>query len=62
MNQDIYITRDHEAGNEIESFDTLQEALEAIEKYIETDKVEGNYTENFYEVYNIVTKEIELTK
>ena len=45
-----YITQDREAGNRIESFDTLADAEHAIELYEEDDMREGAYTPNFYEV------------
>ena len=45
-----YITQDREAGNRIESFDTLADAEHAIELYEVDDKQNGVYTPNFYEV------------
>jgi hypothetical protein len=54
-----YITQDHEAGNRIDKFDTLEEAIEAVDRYVEEDKSEGNYTPDFYEVYNEDTEEVE---
>lgn len=45
-----YVTRDREAGNVIDEFDTLKEAEEAIRKYEEEDKTDGTYTPNFYEI------------
>jgi hypothetical protein len=46
-----FIIRDREAGNEIARFDSYEEAVAELEKYEETDKAEGNYTEDFYEIY-----------
>lgn len=45
-----FIIRDREAGNEIARFDSYEEAVAEIEKYEETDKAEGTYTEGFYEI------------
>lgn len=47
-----FITRDREAGNEIERFETLEEARKAIEDYEATDKADETYTEDFYEIYD----------
>ena len=48
----MYITRDREAGNEIERFATLEEAREALEQYEKQDISDGTYTEDFYEIYD----------
>ena len=48
-----FYTRDEEAGNIIEGFDTYEEALSAIEKYENEDKKDGTFTENFYEIKEI---------
>lgn len=48
-----YITRDREAGNIIEAFETLEEAQQAIKTYEETDKADGTYTPDFYEAAEI---------
>lgn len=45
-----YYTADREAGNFIDSFDTYQEAAEAIRAYEEEDRADGTYTEDFYEI------------
>lgn len=45
-----FIIRDREAGNEIARFDSYEEAVSELEKYEETDKAEGTYTEDFYEI------------
>jgi hypothetical protein len=54
-----YQTRDHEAGNVIDEFTTLEEAINACHTYVDEDKKLGEYTPNFYEVYNIETEEVE---
>ena len=48
----MYITRDREAGNEIERFATLEEAREALKQYEKQDISDGTYTEDFYEIYD----------
>ena len=45
-----YWTADKETGTFIDAFDTIEEALEAIEKYEEEDRENGDYTEDFYDV------------
>lgn len=53
IEKEIYIIRDREAGNEIDEFETMEEALEELARYEEIDRMAGNYTPDFYE---IVTK------
>lgn len=48
-----YAVRDREAGNIIEYFDTMEKAEKALQEYEESDKAEGIYEENFYEVAEI---------
>ena len=43
-------TRDREAGNIIEFFTTVGEANAAIREYEKTDRDEGTYSPDFYEV------------
>lgn len=45
-----YYTRDREAGNIIERFNTRLEAEQAIADYEEEDRKKGYYSENFYEI------------
>lgn len=52
-----YVIRDHQAGNEIERFETLEEAVEEMQKYVNSDKEESIYEEAYYEVYNEDTDE-----
>jgi hypothetical protein len=54
----MYITRDSEARNEIEKFETLQEAKKAIESYELDDRISGIFEKDFYEIYNDITEEI----
>ena len=53
-----YITRDKEAGNKIEEFETLEEARAAIIRYEEQDKKEETFEEDFYEIYDTENEEI----
>lgn len=53
-----YIIRDREAGNYIDSFNTLEEAKEVIAMYEEADKADECYEEDFYEIYDSVKGEI----
>lgn len=53
IEKEIYVIRDREAGNEIDEFETMDEALEELARFEEIDKMDGNYTPDFYE---IVTK------
>lgn len=47
-----YITRDREAGNEIDRFETVEEARQAIADYEAIDREDKTYTEDFYEIYD----------
>ncbi len=42
--------QDREAGNKIEEFQTLIEAQEALAKYEDEDRSNGDYTYEFYEI------------
>lgn len=53
-----YCTRDAEAGNVIDFFATLEDAQKAIEQYEKEDKDNGDFTPGFYEIYNMMDKEI----
>ena len=48
-----YIIREREAGNIIDEFNTLEEAEKALASYEKKDRVDGTYTEDFYEVAEI---------
>ncbi len=45
-----YTIQDREAGNVIDTFNTLIEAQEALSEYEERDQEEGTYTPDFYEI------------
>ena len=45
-----YIIRDREAGNVIATFSNKEEAYNELRKYEEQDKIDGNYTPDFYEI------------
>ena len=49
-----YYIRDREAGNVIDSFSTLDEAETALAEYEATDKAEGTYTPDFYEIHIVL--------
>lgn len=49
-NDTAFYTQDSETGAIIDKFGTFEEALEAIKEYNETDKEEGTYTPDFYEI------------
>ena len=51
--KDKYVIRDREAGNIIECFKTIEKAKKALEKFEKTDKKEGTFEENFYEIVEI---------
>lgn len=48
-----YIIQDREAGNRIDSFQSLEEAEKALSEYEESDKNENTYTPNFYEIVEV---------
>ena len=45
-----YKIQDREAGNVIEKGLTLYEANKTLEAFYATDKADGNYTPDFYEI------------
>ena len=45
-----YVIRDSEAGNVIESGLTKAEAMKTLQEFEQTDKEEGTYTKDFYEI------------
>lgn len=56
--EERYVIRDHEAGNEIERFNTKVEAIEEMKRFVISDKAEGTYEEGFYEVYDLGWNEV----
>lgn len=48
-----YVTRDREAGNVIDEFNTREEAEAAVLRYEEEDVKFDQFEENFYEVAEI---------
>lgn len=48
-----FYTRDREAGNRIDEFNTRGEAEIAIAAYEEEDVADGTYTPDFYEVEEV---------
>ena len=49
-----YLIRDYEAGNIIESCNTLEEAQTIVKQYEMQDKADGTFTEDFYEIVNVI--------
>ena len=49
-----YLIRDYEAGNLIESCNTLEAAQAIVKQYEMQDKADGTFTEDFYEIVNAV--------
>lgn len=45
-----YYTADRETGTIIDAFDTVEDALSAIEQYESSDKKDGTYEDNFYDI------------
>lgn len=54
----MFKVRDRQGGNVIDSFESLEAATYALNEYEEADKLEGIYTENFYEIFNTINNEI----
>lgn len=49
-NDKAFYTQDSMNGEEFDRFDTLEEAMKAIQEYNKEDKAEGCYVEDFYEI------------
>ena len=47
-----YTIRSRKAGIEIDDFDTLEEAKAELERYEAEDKADGNFTPDFYEIWD----------
>lgn len=54
----MFEIRDRQGGNIIDSFDSLEAAMYALNEYEEADKLEGIYKENFYEIFDTINNEI----
>ena len=54
----MFEVRDRQGGNIIDSFDSLEAATYDLNEYEEVDKLEGIYTENFYEIFDTINNEI----
>ena len=54
----MFKIRDRQGGNVIDSFDPLEAAMYALNEYEESDKLEGIYEENFYEIFDSSKDEI----
>ena len=54
----MFQIRDRQGGNVMDSFDSLEAATYALNEYEETDKIDGIYEENFYEIFDSSKDEI----
>ena len=54
----MFEIRYRQGGNVIDSFDSLEAAMYALNEYEESDKLEGIYEENFYEIFDTINNEI----
>lgn len=54
----MFEIRDRQGGNIIDSFDSLEAAMYALNEYEEADKLEGIYEENFYKIFDTINNEI----
>lgn len=53
----IYVIRDRETGNFIDTFLTREVAEETLEQYEFEDKRDGIYTKDFYEIVKVTSKQ-----
>lgn len=53
-----YVVRERETGSIIEALNSLTDAKGTIIMYEDKDRDNGDYTPNFYEIYNKLTKKI----
>lgn len=54
----MFQVRDRQGGNVIDSFDSLEAAIYALNEYEEADKLDNIYEENFYEIFDSSKDEI----
>lgn len=54
-----YVIRDREAGNIIESFNSLNEAQKCVDLFEQEDRIQDIFEPNFYEIYDTI-KEVAL--
>ena len=54
----MFNIRDRQGGNVIDSFDSLEAAMYALNEYEEADKLVGVYEEGFYEIFDTINNEI----
>lgn len=54
----MFEVRDRQGGNVIDSFDSLEAAMYALNEYEEADKLDNIYKENFYEIFDTINNEI----
>ena len=49
----MYLIQDKECGNQIDVFDSLIDAQNALNNYESEDKDDGSYTPDFYEIVEV---------
>jgi hypothetical protein len=54
----MFEIRNGQGGNVIDSFDSLEAAMYALNEYEEADKLDNIYEENFYEIFDTINNEI----
>lgn len=54
----MFEIRNGQDGNVIDSFDSLEAAMYALNEYEEADKLDNIYEENFYEIFDTINNEI----
>ena len=59
---DRFAVRTYDGGYVLETFPTFEEAETRIREYERMDKADRNYTEGFYEIYDLENEEIIMCK
>lgn len=54
----MFYVRDRESGNVLEVCDTLTEAEDTVRRFECSDREDGVYTPDFYEIYDAVLEEV----
>ena len=54
----MFQVRDCESGNVLEVCDTLTEAEDTVRRFESSDREDGVYTPDFYEIYDTVLEEV----
>jgi hypothetical protein len=56
--EECYIIRVKESGTEIQHYDNIEDARIGLSTFEDIDIIEGNYTENYYEIFDTLTNKI----